>query len=84
MFIMVISENKLTISSFKITPCFPEPWTVSKSILASLAIFLAAGDSVGFIFLDELITTKVLISLIAVCIGIYFVRQGDNKLLKLR
>ena len=42
------------------------------------------GVILGFIFLDELITTKVLISLIAVCIGIYFVRQGDNKLLKLR
>ena len=41
------------------------------------------GVILGFIFLDELITTKVLISLIAVCIGIYFVRQGDNKLLKL-
>ena len=42
------------------------------------------GVILGFIFLNELITTKVLISLIAVCIGIYFVRQGDNKLLKLR
>ena len=41
------------------------------------------GVILGFIFLDELITTKVLISLIAVCIGIYFVRQGDIKLLKL-
>ena len=41
------------------------------------------GVILGFIFLDELITTKVLISLIAVCIGIYFVRQGDNKSLKL-
>jgi drug/metabolite transporter (DMT)-like permease len=33
----------------------------------------------GYIFLDELITTKVLISLIAVCIGIYFVKKADNK-----
>ena len=33
----------------------------------------------SYIFLKELITTKVLISLIAVCVGIYFVRKADNK-----
>ena len=36
------------------------------------------GTILGFIFLKELITTKVIISLIAVCIGVYFVRKGDN------
>ena len=36
------------------------------------------GTIMGYIFLDELITTKVLISLIAVIIGIYFVRKANN------
>ena len=35
------------------------------------------GTILSYIFLKELITTKVLISLIAVCIGIYFVRKAD-------
>ena len=33
----------------------------------------------SYIFLKELITTKVLVSLIAVVIGIYFVKKGDKK-----
>ena len=37
------------------------------------------GTILGYIFLKGLITTKVLISLIAVCIGIYFVKKGGNK-----
>ena len=37
------------------------------------------GTILGYIFLEELITTKVLISLIAVSVGIYFVRKADNK-----
>jgi len=37
------------------------------------------GTILGYIFLKELITTKVLVSLIAVCIGIYFVKKGVNK-----
>ena len=37
------------------------------------------GTILSYIFLKELITTKVLISLIAVCVGIYFVRKADNK-----
>jgi len=37
------------------------------------------GTILSYIFLKELITTKVLISLIAVCVGIYFVRRADNK-----
>jgi len=37
------------------------------------------GTILSYIFLKELITTKVLISLIAVCIGIYFVRKADSK-----
>ena len=41
------------------------------------------GVILGYIFLEELITIKVLISLLAVCIGIYFVRKGDNRSLKL-
>ena len=37
------------------------------------------GTILSYIFLKELITTKVLISLIAVSVGIYFVRKaGDN------
>ena len=37
------------------------------------------GTILSYIFLRELITFKVLISLIAVEIGIYFVRRADNK-----
>ena len=35
------------------------------------------GTVLSYIFLKELITFKVLISLIAVCVGIYFVRKAD-------
>ncbi len=35
------------------------------------------GTVLSYIFLKELITFKVVISLIAVCIGIYFVRKAD-------
>ena len=42
------------------------------------------GTILSYIFLKELITFKVLISLIAVCIGIYFVRRADNKASKIR
>ena len=38
------------------------------------------GTILSYIFLKELITTKVLISLIAVCVGIYFVRKADYKI----
>jgi len=37
------------------------------------------GTILSYIFLKELITTKVLISLITVSIGIYFVRKADYK-----
>ncbi len=37
------------------------------------------GTILGYIFLRELITVKVLISLVAVCIGIYFVKKGGSK-----
>ena len=37
------------------------------------------GTILSYIFLKELITTKVLISLIAVCVGIFFVRKADYK-----
>ena len=37
------------------------------------------GTILSYIFLKELITIKVFISLIAVVIGIYFVRKADNK-----
>ncbi len=37
------------------------------------------GTILSYIFLKELITTKVLISLIAVSVGIYFVRKADYK-----
>ena len=41
------------------------------------------GTILSYIFLKELITFKVLISLIAVSIGIYFVRRADNKVSKI-
>ena len=37
------------------------------------------GTILSYVFLKELITTKVLISLIAVSVGIYFVRKADFK-----
>ena len=37
------------------------------------------GTILGYIFLKELITLKVLVCLIAVCVGIYFVKKGGNK-----
>ena len=37
------------------------------------------GTILGYIFLKEIITVKVLVSLLAVCIGIYFVKKADNK-----
>ena len=40
------------------------------------------GTILGYIFLKEIITIKVLISLIAICIGIYFVKTADNKKFK--
>ncbi len=42
------------------------------------------GTILSYIFLNELITFKVLISLIAVSIGIYFVRKADNKISKIK
>ena len=42
------------------------------------------GTILSYIFLKELITFKVLVSLIAVSIGIYFVRRADNKVSKIR
>ena len=42
-------------------------------------LFPIFGTILSYIFLKELITTKVLISLIAVSVGIYFVRKADNK-----
>jgi len=38
------------------------------------------GTILSYIFLKELITIKVLVSLIAVCVGIYFVRKADKKI----
>tara|TARA_Y100000992_G_C21257849_1_gene489540 strand:- start:183 stop:1076 length:894 start_codon:yes stop_codon:yes gene_type:complete len=37
------------------------------------------GTLLSYIFLGELITIKVLVALIAVCIGIYFVRKANSK-----
>jgi drug/metabolite transporter (DMT)-like permease len=36
------------------------------------------GVILGYIFLDEIITIKVLVSLVAVIVGIYFVKKGIN------
>ena len=59
--------------------------TVSQKL--PLSIVYASWSGIGifsiailsYIFLKELITTKVLISLIAVCIGIYFVKKGGKQ-----
>ena len=37
------------------------------------------GTILSYIFLKEIITAKILVSLCAVVIGIYFVKKGDNK-----
>ncbi len=42
------------------------------------------GTILSYIFLKELITFKVLISLVAVSVGIYFVRKADNKISKIK
>ena len=42
------------------------------------------GTILSYIFLKELVTFKVLISLIAVSVGIYFVRKADNKISKIK
>ena len=42
------------------------------------------GTILSYIFLKELITLKVLISLIAVSGGIYFVRKADNKISEIK
>lgn len=42
------------------------------------------GTILSYIFLKELITFKVLISLIAVSVGIYFVRKADDKISKIK
>ena len=42
------------------------------------------GTILSYIFLKEMITFKVLISLIAVSAGIYFVRKADNKISKIK
>ena len=39
------------------------------------------GIILGYIFLNELITYKVLVSLLAVVVGIYFVRKADTKIM---
>ena len=36
------------------------------------------GVILGYIFLDEIITVKVLVSLAAVIVGIYFIKKGSN------
>ena len=50
-----------------------------ESIFITQAFLSIPAFILGYIFLKELITTKVLVSLIAVCIGIYFVKKGGNK-----
>ena len=42
------------------------------------------GTILSYIFLKELITIKVLLSLIAVSVGIYFVRRADDKISKIK
>ena len=37
------------------------------------------GIILGFIFLKEVITPKVIVSLFAVCLGIYFVKKSNSK-----
>ena len=37
------------------------------------------GIILGYIFLNEIITPKVIVAVIAVVIGIYFVKKSNNK-----
>ena len=37
------------------------------------------GMILGYVFLKEMVTTKIIISLIAVLIGLYFVKKADFK-----
>ncbi|MDB0072034.1 hypothetical protein N9E72_00655 [Candidatus Pelagibacter sp.] len=37
------------------------------------------GIILSYIFLDEIITDKVLVSLLAVLVGLYFVKKAGNK-----
>ena len=42
------------------------------------------GIVLGYIFLNEIITPKVLVSLVAVILGIYFVKQSNNQNVKIK
>ena len=60
----------------------PASWNffANSAILSGVKSLRWPKNSFGFpvvLFLKELITIKVLISLIAVCVGIYFVRKAD-------
>ena len=48
--------------------------SVSMVIFGSLSI----GIILGYLFLEEQITSKVIISVLAVIIGIYFVKRGNK------
>ena len=37
------------------------------------------GIILGYIFLQEIITPKIIVSLLAVLVGLYFVKKADNK-----
>ena len=59
---------------------YPKHITSTASLFILInSLFGVAGQLTKDIVLKELITTKVLVSLIAVCIGIYFVKKGGNQ-----
>ena len=41
--------------------------------------FLCSVSYLGYVFLKEMITTKVIVSLLAVLVGLYFVKKADIK-----
>ena len=53
-------------------------YTVGK-IFPFYSLFPIFGIILGYIFLNELITPKVLVAVAAVIIGIYLVKKSNNK-----
>ena len=53
----------------------PDPYTVVAYLIPIFGVIL------GYLFLNELVTSKILISLFIVILGIYFVKKsGDKKI----
>ncbi len=53
-------------------------FTIKIPIITAIKEIITFGVILGFLILNEAITPKVIISLIAVIIGIYIVKKGSN------